>query len=49
MQLEIKKTRQKNGVIIYTLLRNYYPVVQSTNIKHILEDKKKQELNNTKK
>lgn len=43
MHLEIKKTRQKNGVTIYTLFRNGFPVVQSTNIKHILKDKEKEE------
>ena len=41
MKLEITEQKQKNKKRIYTLLRNGFPVVQSTNIKHILEDKQK--------
>tara|TARA_R100000654_G_scaffold14163_1_gene30562 strand:- start:2181 stop:2333 length:153 start_codon:yes stop_codon:yes gene_type:complete len=50
MKLKITQQKRKNKKTIYTLLKNGFPVVQSINIKHILEDKQKEEnkINNIK-
>ena len=42
MKLEITKQKRTNGVIVYALEKNGVPVVQSTNINHILERENKE-------